>query len=611
MQATYCCTAHPGRPKVRASSRQLCFSSLLRWFHGGCGATVTTLALQLGIVIAQAQQSSNVSSSSPLLCYPTTPFDAARHRETYRVGVLAIRGKEAAYREFNQTFADYLTATAGRRFADPPIRFEMVPLDFVSLYEIDSDNASAAVDFLYVNPSAFSCLESEHRARSLASQVSRRTADGGQTYHDLNRFGGVILARADNSEVQTVTDLRDKVIAAASISGLGSGQMQFRVMQENGLSYINDPRQLVFTSNQATVVNGVLSGRFDVGFVRTDQMGQTQDMDGNLIDRSLLKVIDPIPDLDLDGAPFPFQSSTMLYPEWNLAALPHVPEDVAQEVQHAMLRIAHHARAADAWRETCRNHNQNATTTTTSLCAASAESSSSPEEDNDDFASLLSDLGISCEVTRQSAQLAREAMDAGNYSGWTTTLSYLELRSMQMITGFIELDPSTNLWRCIRSTEIYDFIACPAGHVKKSRAQVEAGCAEENLPCGGGDDDDEFQCICRPCYRPNQCGGDAVELVAGRCVPFAVLLPCTILPSFAVLVVVCYCLLSHKSKQMVRQAETAAENERELNEFIAFIAYVVVVARCHAIFAVGNENWFSRPSTVGWLVDLTLFLLLL
>ena len=361
MQAATCTTQ--GRPKGR-SRRKLCLSSFFRWFRGGCGAT--TLALGALVVVAQAQSSSNFSSSSPpLWCHPTTPFDAARHRETYRVGVLAIRGREAAYREFNKTFGDYLTATAGRRFADPPVRFEMVPLDFVSLYEIDDAAAAvnASVDFLYVNPSAFSCLESEHRARSLASQVSRRTADGGRHYHDLNRFGGVILARADNSNVQTVTDLRDKVIAAASISGLGSGQMQFRVMQEAGLSYINDPRQLVFTSNQETVVNGVLSGRFDVGFVRTDQMGQTHDADdtGNLIDRSLLKVIDPLPDLNIDGAPFPFQSSTLLYPEWNLAALPHVPEDVAQEVQHAMLRIAHHARAADALRETC----QNATTTTT------------------------------------------------------------------------------------------------------------------------------------------------------------------------------------------------------------------------------------------------------
>eukprot|EP00957_Ditylum_brightwellii_P169627 12911413-Ditylum_brightwellii.AAC.1 len=76
------------------------------------------------------------------------------------------------------------------------------------------------------------------------------------------------MALANNTSVQNVTDLRGKSVAAASISGLGSGQMQFRKMIGKGMSYINDPKQVVFTSNQGKVVNGVLYGEFDVGFVR-------------------------------------------------------------------------------------------------------------------------------------------------------------------------------------------------------------------------------------------------------------------------------------------------------------------------------------------------------
>jgi hypothetical protein len=40
----------------------------------------------------------------------------------------------------------------------------------------------------------------------------------------------------------------------------------------------------VFTDNQFDVVSGVLSGDFDVGFVRTDQIERTKDGDGNPID---------------------------------------------------------------------------------------------------------------------------------------------------------------------------------------------------------------------------------------------------------------------------------------------------------------------------------------
>lgn len=73
-------------------------------------------------------------------------------KDVYTVGVLAIRGYEAANNEFNKTFGDYLTATAGQMF-DPPIRFEMKPLNFLLLF---SDVEDQAVDFIYVNPSAFS-----------------------------------------------------------------------------------------------------------------------------------------------------------------------------------------------------------------------------------------------------------------------------------------------------------------------------------------------------------------------------------------------------------------------------------------------------------------------
>ena len=55
----------------------------------------------------------------------------------YRVGVLAIRGFESAYQEFNATFSDYLTATAGARLSQQngnDVRFELKPLNFNLLF---------------------------------------------------------------------------------------------------------------------------------------------------------------------------------------------------------------------------------------------------------------------------------------------------------------------------------------------------------------------------------------------------------------------------------------------------------------------------------------------
>lgn len=497
-----------------------------------------TFSLSVGAVEVSIASDGGMNMGYGGSCWITRPYDPASHKEVYTVGVLAIRGFEAAYSEFNKTFSDYLTATAGKRF-DPPIRFEMKPLNFRSLF---TDTEKADIDYIYVNPSAFSCIESEYEARSLVSQISKRVV-GGDTFF-LNKFGGVITARADNEEIQTIEDLKGKIIAAASISGLGSGQMQFRVLHEAGISYINDPKQLVFTSNQGKVVNGVLNGEFDVGFVRTDQLERTKGADGNLVNTSLFKIIDPKPNLNTDGVPFPFQSSTPLYPEWNIAALSHVPGDVNSALQNAMLAIADHARIATQMQSCQSDFND-------TYCDAL--------NFPNDFASSSS---ARCDTSKEVAEIALEAMADGKYGGWTTALSYMQLRSMQEATGFIAFDKETKVWQCVRSAELYDSITCPEGLLKKTRKEVDAGCPKEGLICKEG-----YQCICEPCYTPFECV-DSAE-VFGRCVEYSVLLSSILVPLALLSFAACLCVVSHKSSQLVKQAEKAANNERELNEFIA------------------------------------------
>lgn len=50
-----------------------------------------------------------------------------------------------------------------------------------------------------------------------------------------------------------------------------------------------DPKQVVFTGNQDLVIQGVVSGQFDVGFVRTAEIEWAKDAQGNPIDATLLK----------------------------------------------------------------------------------------------------------------------------------------------------------------------------------------------------------------------------------------------------------------------------------------------------------------------------------
>ena len=400
-----------------------------------------------------------------------------KRKGIYRVGVLAIRGFEAAFEEFNSTFSDFLSASAGASF-DPPIRFEVKPLDFNSIFKAAE---VSEVDFIYVNPSAYSCIESEFGANSLVSQISLRKVGG--KYYNLTQFGGVIIARAD-SDIHTITDIRDKSVACASINGLGSGQAQFRLMQQFGLSYINDPKQVVFTSNQRKVVNGVLDGKFDIGFVRTDQIEKTNDKYGNAIDSSLLKIIEPQENLYSDGVHFPFPSSTELYAEWNVAALTHVAEDVSAAVQNAMLNLASHAEVGAAF------------TQCYSDCITNSSTFPSQNDCKNQCDLKISTMNIRCDTNIPLALLAHQAKIDGKYSGWRTTLSYMELRNMQEEISFIQKNRTTGKMQCRRSSDIYNVVSCPPGHFKKTKEDVLNGCADVNLECPK-----DFQCICRPCVR--------------------------------------------------------------------------------------------------------------
>ena len=70
---------------------------------------------------------------------------------------------------------------------------------------------------------------------------------------------------------------------------------------------------------QRAVIDAVLSGKADLGFIRTGLLEELA-RQGNLFD-GRIEVLNPRPE-----TAYPVRLSTALYPEWALAALPHVDE---------------------------------------------------------------------------------------------------------------------------------------------------------------------------------------------------------------------------------------------------------------------------------------------
>jgi ABC-type phosphate/phosphonate transport system substrate-binding protein len=105
-----------------------------------------TRILQLVLIVKQAiYVASNLSD---------------RDRQIF-VGAMALGSSSASLTltAWKPTFENYLTETVGIKF-DPHINFSLVPLtSTASAYQMAE---SGKVDFVYLSPSLYSCLESEY-----------------------------------------------------------------------------------------------------------------------------------------------------------------------------------------------------------------------------------------------------------------------------------------------------------------------------------------------------------------------------------------------------------------------------------------------------------------
>lgn len=215
-----------------------------------------------------------------------------------------------------------------------------------------------------------------------------------------------------------------------------------------------------------------------MGFVRTDQLERTIDKEtGELVDLSLIKIIGPIKNLRLaDGSPFPFIPSTPLYPEWNIASLPQVTDDVNREVQTSLLQLADKVMFASDLLENC------------------DESECGP---NQTLATCFEECSVSilpCDTSAEVALAASVASTKGKFSGWRTTLSYMPVRNMQHEIDFLS-DEATGRFQCARAKNVADAVVCPPGHFKREPEDIETSCEQAGLDCYG------FQCLCSPCVQ--------------------------------------------------------------------------------------------------------------
>ena len=240
----------------------------------------------------------------------------AQASDRLTLGVFAFRPKPVMIERY-QPLADYLSEKLGGT------RVELAVLE---QHELEEAVAAHRVDLVMTNPSHYLELRSHNSlSGALATLVS---SEAGQAVSSL---GGCIIVRAGRGDITDLRDLKGRRVAIPGPRFLGGYQAQVFELMQVGVR-APDQLDLLVVGRHDAVVEAVLDGRADAGFIRTGII-ESLVAEGRL-DASQLVVINP---QALAG--YPFAVSTRLYPEWPFVALPHVDRSTVRRISAALLGL--------------------------------------------------------------------------------------------------------------------------------------------------------------------------------------------------------------------------------------------------------------------------------
>lgn len=257
----------------------------------------------------------------------TSENTATTHASAVRFAVLAFRPKAEVAAKW-QPLVDYLNAAMPDR---------RLTLEAMGYAELEDAVSRKQIDVVLTQPAHYILLTYRDGLLSpLASLVERSGP------HKLSQFGGVMLTRTERHDIVKLADLRGKRIATSLKDSLGSYQMQAMELKLQGIELPDDAQVIELGQPQDKAIEAILSGEADVAFVRT---GVLEAMIGNgKLAPGQLKVIHPV---DPPGG-FPHALSTRLYPEWPLAVMPWMEEELARRLAAAALALPHDGAVARA-----------------------------------------------------------------------------------------------------------------------------------------------------------------------------------------------------------------------------------------------------------------------
>lgn len=152
-----------------------------------------------------------------------------------------------------------------------------------------------------------------------------------------SHVGGVIIARANRSNLKRLSDLKNQSVMAVSPGEFDGYQIIERELLQAGLSPEKDFFEMLFTNgSQKNIVKAVLNGDTDIGIIRS---GVLEDMIAqHELKPGQIKVIHN----QVTPSYTPLHSSSMLYPNWVFSKLNNTDIAMARQVAIALKTMPKH-----------------------------------------------------------------------------------------------------------------------------------------------------------------------------------------------------------------------------------------------------------------------------
>ena len=231
-------------------------------------------------------------------------FTYAYAQDSIRFGVFAYKGIEETAKQY-RPLVDELNKKLDNRLI----------LEVLTQEEMNEKIKNKELDIITTNPVHFLYIRQQYDL-SGAMATLRGFKNGIAT----SKLAGVIIVRKD-SPIETISNLKNKVIATPSKKHLGGFRTQVYELYLKGINIEEESKDIIeLKDSHQDIVRAVLNKKADIGFIRDgilEEMISKGELDSNSI-----KIIN-----EYSNSYHPYKISTKLYPEWPVFSMPHMNEE--------------------------------------------------------------------------------------------------------------------------------------------------------------------------------------------------------------------------------------------------------------------------------------------